>query len=242
MLIFNKVNQASIVMGTLAGLLLVGCGGSSSSSSDDMDPPPPPPPVTYAYQVTVTNLTHAQPMSPVAVVLHNEGQLWQIGESASNALEVMAESGDNSGLLSDAIAMASESGVGILAPGMSETISVSIVDTEPMMLSVATMLVNTNDAFTGVNAMALTNLPAGESISLTAGSYDAGTEKNSELMSSIPGPAGGGEGYNEMRDDVDFVAMHPGVVTSDDGLSTSVLTQAHRFDNPSLRISITRTE
>mgnify|MGYP001053875886 CR=1 FL=1 len=242
MLIFNKVNQASIVMGALAGLLLVGCGGSSYSSSDDMDPPPPPPPVTYAYQVTVTNLTHAQPMSPVAVVLHNEGQLWQIGESASNALEVMAESGDNSGLLSDAIAMASESGVGILAPGMSETISVSIVDTEPMMLSVATMLVNTNDAFTGVNAMALTNLPAGESISLTAGSYDAGTEKNSELMSSIPGPAGGGEGYNEMRDDVDFVAMHPGVVTSDDGLSTSVLTQAHRFDNPSLRISITRTE
>jgi hypothetical protein len=104
------------------------------------------------------------------------------------------------------------------------------------------MLVNTNDAFSGFNAMDIANLEVGESISLRTGSYDAGTEKNSESMASIPGPAAGGEGYNEARDDVDFVAMHPGVVSMDDGLMSSALTQAHRFDNPTLAITFTRTE
>ena len=104
------------------------------------------------------------------------------------------------------------------------------------------MLVNTNDAFTGVTAKDISNLAVNESISLLTSSYDSGTEKNSELMATIPGPAAGGEGYNEMRDDVDYVAMHPGVVTKDDGLAQSVLTQDHRFDNPTLSITITRVE
>lgn len=244
MISFNIKHPKSLLAVAFTTLVMAGCGGSSNNSNDDVvvTPPPPPPPVNYTYEVKVTNLTNAQPMSPVAVVLHNEGQLWQLGESASNALEVMAESGDNSNLLAESVVLASQSGAGILAPGSTETITVTLQDTMPMMMSIATMLVNTNDAFTGLNAMELTNLAVGESISLRSGSYDAGTEKNSELMSSIPGPAGGGEGYNEMRDDVDFVAMHPGVVSMDDGLSTSVLTQAHRFDNPTLSISVTRTE
>ena len=235
--------KKSIVVTAFASMILVGCGGDSDNNDDDMvTPPPPPPPVNYTYEISVINLTNAQPMSPVAVVLHDEGDLWQIGEMATNALEVMAESGDNSDLIAQDFVAASASGAGILMPGANETISVTIENMMPMKMSVATMLVNTNDAFTGFNGMAITDLAVGESISLTTGSYDAGTEKNSELMASIPGPAGGGEGYNEMRDDVDFVAMHPGVVTSDDGLTGSALTQAHRFDNPTLRISITRTE
>jgi hypothetical protein len=201
-----------------------------------------PTPVTYSYEVMVTNLTNAQPVSPVAVVLHDEGNVWQLGEMASNALEVLAESGDNSGLLAESFVMASASGEDVIMPGASETVSVSITDMMPSKLSVVTMLVNTNDAFSGFNAMDIANLEVGESISLRTGSYDAGTEKNTESMASIPGPAAGGEGYNEARDDVDFVAMHPGVVSMDDGLMSSALTQAHRFDNPTLAITFTRTE
>ena len=74
-----------------------------------------------------------------------------------------------------------------------------------MLLSAVTMLENTNDAFSGINAMNIMNLSVGESISMHLGSYDAGTEKNSEQKSTIPGPAAGGEGYNSNRDDVDFV-------------------------------------
>ena len=221
-----------LLLAALTSSLVVGC-----HHDDDDDKPK-----TYQYDVSVTNLTHAQPMSPVAVVLHNEGQLWQLGSSASVALENLAESGDNSAVLAEPMVLASSSGAGVIMPGTSETIAVSIEDTAPMMLSVATMLVNTNDAFTGINAMDVSSMAVDESISLTTRSYDAGTEKNSETMATIPGPAGGGEGFNAARDDVDFVAMHAGVVSVDDGLMLSVLTQAHRFDNPTLSITITRTE
>lgn len=202
----------------------------------------PAPPVVYSYQVSVQNLTYAQPISPVAAVLHNEGMLWQIGSSASEALETMAESGDNSGILATSAALASASGSGVVMPSMSETITVSVEDIMPMYISVATMLVNTNDAFSGLNAIDISGLAVEQSLTFKPGTYDAGTEKNSELMGTIPGPADGGEGFNSTRDDVDFVAMHPGVVTSDDGLTGSVLTQAHKFDNPTLSITITRME
>ena len=203
---------------------------------------PEPEPVVYSYEVTVSNLTYGQPLSPVAVILHDEGNFWQIGESASVALETLAESGDNTSFLAEDQVLSGQSGTGVIMPGMSETVEISLTDNQPDFISIATMLVNTNDAFSGVNAMNLTNLQVGESISLTTRSYDAGTEKNSELVATIPGPAssGAGEGFNEMRDDLDMVGMHAGVVSVDDGLSTSVLTQAHKFDNPTVHITINR--
>ena len=232
---------------TLTTLMLSACGGSSSTSKV-MPIEVPEPMITYSYQVTVTNLTYAQPMSPMAVLLHNEGQLWTIGEMASVPLENLAESGDNADVLAEPIVLSGQSGAGLLLPGMSEVVDVSYTFTDinnaPMMISLATMLVNTNDAFTGVNALAINNLAIGESISLTTSSYDSGTEKNSELMATIPGPAGGGsgEGFNAERDDIDKVAMHSGIVSVDDGLMMSALTQAHRFDNPTLAVMVTRME
>lgn len=221
------------------GILLVGCG-SDNDTPEMMIPIDPP--VNYEYRIDVVNLTTAQPMSPVAVMLHNEGRFWEIGMTASSALENLSESGNNTLILSEPIVIAQNSGTSALAPGMDESIVVSIEDTQPTYLSIATMLVNTNDAFTGVTALNISQLAINESISLTTSSYDAGTEQNSELAQTIPGPAASGEGYNEMRNDVDFVAMHPGVVSKDDGLTQSVLTQEHRFDNPTLSIVITRLE
>ncbi|WP_394174756.1 spondin domain-containing protein [Thalassotalea litorea] len=215
---------------------------SACHDDDDEGLMPEPEPMQYRYQVDVTNLTNAQPMSPFAVVLHNEGMLWNIGESANDAMENLAESGDNSQVLDLGVVLAGSSGADILMPGNTETIDVMVTDTAPMYLSAATMLVNTNDAFTGINALDISQLTANESISMVMGSYDAGTEKNSELAETIPGPAAGGEGYNAERDDVDFVSAHPGVVTMDDGLTQSVLTQAHRFDNPTIRVTVTRIE
>ena len=237
---FSPINVTSKRVLSVLGFALL----LSACSDNDSDPvvPPVTPPVTYTYEVSVTNLTNAQPLSPVAVILHNEGALFELGSSASVALETLAESGDNSEVLAQDMVLAGASGDGVVMPGMSQTVSVSLVDTQPMMLSTATMLVNTNDAFSGVNAMSLENMAVGESISMLTGSYDAGTESNSEMMATIPGPAAGGEGFNAERDDVDFIGMHSGVVSMDDGLAQSVLTQAHRFDNPTVAISITRME
>jgi hypothetical protein len=72
--------------------------------------------------------------------------------------------------------------------------------------------------------------------------YDAGTEANSEAKGTMPGPADGGEGFNASRDDVDFVHIHPGVISMYDGLADSVLGASHRFDNPVLAVTIMRTE
>ena len=225
-------------MSLAATLALSGCNGSDTAQ--ETIPAPAPSPVIYSYEVDVVNLTEGQPMSPMAVILHNDGMLWEIGEAASAGLEKLAESGDNLAILADSIVLSGKSGTGVVLPGASDKIMVSISNTLPMKFSLATMLVNTNDGFTGVNAMDISALMVGDSMTVTTHTYDAGTESNSELMATIPGPAAGGEGFNSERDDIDKITVHAGIVSKDDGLMQSVLTPANRFDNPTLMVTITR--
>ncbi len=224
----------------LATLLLAGCGGSSSSSSTPTPPPPPPPPTTYSYQVSVLNLTNGQPLSPVAVVLHADGNLWENGASASVALEKLAEGGDAADILAWENAVSNAATETPVGPGSVGEIAISTQDETALTLSLATMLVNTNDAFSGLNAVDLSGLSVGDSMTWTLSAYDAGTEANDEAAGTIPGPADMGEGYNAIRNDIDKVVRHPGVVSQHDGLTTSVLTEAHRFDNPVMRVTVTR--
>jgi hypothetical protein len=234
----NKLGTAAVV--TLA-IGLSACGDDEVIREVIVEVPAPvPDPVDVSYQITVTNLTNSQPLSPVAVVLHPSGNLWTVGGVPSVELERMAEGGDNSGLLT--LGMASASGSAAIGPGGKETISVTVQDVMDAKLTVATMLVNTNDAFSGLNAWDLSQLAVGDTWTTTAGVYDAGSEVNSEAAGTMPGPADGGEGFNAMRSDTGYVAMHPGVVSADDGLSSSVLTVEHKFDNPAIRIMVTRTE
>ncbi|QWV04622.1 spondin domain-containing protein [Pseudoalteromonas shioyasakiensis] len=219
---------------------LAACGDSDNDEVEVTDPVMPV--MSYEFTVQVTNLTNAQPLSPIAAIAHSEGMLWQIGEPASAALELMAEGGDNSELLATDFAMASSSAESPLPPGEQVTLMLSTEQLDSLKISLATMLVNTNDAFTGLNAIDVSSLAVNESLSRTSFAYDAGTEANSEAQGTIPGPADSGEGYNEMRDDINRVAMHPGVVSQDDGLTNSVLTSQHKFDNPVARIKITRTQ
>jgi len=242
------IKNQSLIKVTLASLMLATLTGCPFDDDDDdapvvVMPDPMPEPMEYSYDVTVTNLTYAQPMSPIAGILHQDNKFWEIGTAASNALEVMAEGGDNSDLTGLAEALVSTSTDGILAPGASATFSLTTTDMTASYLTVATMLVNTNDAFSGLTGMDLSSLAVDQSHAMNLGVYDAGTELNSEAMGTIPGPADSGTGYDSERNDIaDVVTMHQGIVSMDDGLSTSVLTQAHRFDNPALRITITRTK
>lgn len=230
-----------VSIATLVGLLAA-CGDDDDNNNDDMMTTEPPAPVVFKYQVSVTNLTHAQPFSPVAIVSHDEGQLWEIGQPASVALEKIAESGDSADLFQLDLVTSSAGGADIVMPGANEAIELEVQDNAPMYLSVVTMLVNTNDAYTGKTAINVSELAVGDSMSMNLPTYDAGTEANSEMEGTIPGPADSGEGYNATRDDVDRVSKHPGVVTMNDGLDTSVLSFSHRFDNPTMKVVITRTE
>jgi len=240
MIIFNKNLLFSLSSAAVLSLAISGC---DSNSDNDPEPPPPPPPVVFSFDVQVINLTNNQPLSPVVLIAHQTGNIWTINQSASVELELMAESGDNSSLTAVSFAMASSSGAGPIGPGGSETISLSINNSiASTFLSVATMLVNTNDAFTGIDQLDISQFSVGQSQMMNVAAYDAGTEANSEMMGTIPGPADGGEGMNTSRDDVDFVSRHSGVVTSDFGLTASILNESHRFDNPVAKIIITRTQ
>ncbi len=223
------------------GATLTACGDSDNNDVVVTDPVVEPP-MSYQFSIQVTNLTNAQPLSPIAAIAHTDGMLWQIGEPASAALELMAEGGDNSQLLAIDAALVASSSENPLPPGELITLMLTAEQLDSLKISLATMLVNTNDAFTGLNAIDVSSLAVDESLSRISFAYDAGTEANSEAAGTIPGPADSGEGYNEMRDDIDRVAMHPGVVSQDDGLTSSVLIGQHKFDNPIARITITRTQ
>jgi len=242
--------------GKLLRLLLLIAGSIGLYACDNSDdtaavqpPPPPPPPAMADFAVTVTNLTNAQPLSPVAVIGHSEGfSVFAVGSPASEGLEELAEGGANATLIAeadgDAAVVVTGSGAAPIGPAGSETVTISVLDSDRfgLLLSVSSMLVNTNDAFTGLNGVAVQAMAVGDVITLDAIAYDAGTEADTEMAIHIPGPAGGGEGFNAVRDDqADRVAMHAGVVSQDDGLASSDLSEQNRFDNPVARISIERT-
>ena len=236
----NSATKRKTLLATALILTLSACGHDDDKTVET--PTPPPAPVEYSYTVTLTNLTYAQPLSPLGVVLHADSKMWMIGEASTVALEKLAEGGDNADFIADSAALAANSGDGVVLPGTASTVEVSTTDRNATFFTAATMLVNTNDAFSGLTGVDISTMAIDDTTSWNLNVYDAGTEANTEMMGSIPGPADGGIGFDEARDDVDFVAYHSGVVSQDDGLSSSVLTQAHRFDNPAIKLTITRTK
>ncbi|MPW27563.1 hypothetical protein F9L16_00885 [Agarivorans sp. B2Z047] len=200
-------------------------------------------PDTLEYEVTIYNDTSAQPLSPAVVGIHSATiSLWSLGTSASVPLETMAEGGDASQLADmftdDNVAV---TGAGAIGPGAYETLMISASERSDMQLSLATMMVNTNDAFTGLNGIDIGGLMVGDSMTYSLPAYDAGTEQNSEAVGTIPGPADGGEGFNAARDDVmNKVSRHPGLVTQADD-PASVLLPDHRLSGTVGRVVITRT-
>ncbi len=239
-------------LGLLALLLLVASCGSDNTNSDsaalsNSAPSENEPASSMSYRISVSNITNSQPLSPLAVIVHSDNyRAWEVGLPASVALEVLAEGGDPGELVRTAAnnpeVLAAAKGVAPIPPGANETIDVTFVESnENIYLTVATMLVHTNDGFGGVNAEMLTRLNVGDSLTLMAPAFDAGTEINSENAASIPGPAVGGEGFNPAREDINFVHIHSGILSSQDGLNDSALAGAHRWDNPVLKIVVTRT-
>jgi len=217
-----------------AGLILSGC----HSDNDDT-----PPQNMESYKVIVKNLTFSQPMSPMVVSYHNEDTaLFMVGSMSTVGLEHLAEGGDNTSLLSELssndMVIDSLGGNGLILPGQSDNVTVE--GEAEKCISIATMLVNSNDAFTGRNCIDVSSLEVGETLMTSMPSYDAGTEANTEEASTIPGPAGGGEGFNALRDDRNFVSIHSGAITKDDGLATSALSQDHKWSHPTASVLIER--
>ncbi len=164
------------------------------------------------YEVTVTNLTKGQIFSPIVAASHNaQFNLYTLGEPASAALAAVAQDADYSGITallqasSDVNGMAM--GSGVILPGHSDTVMLPAMEKSDR-ISLAAMLVTTNDAFIGLagamaRAESMTNalVPA----------LDAGSEANSESCMHIPGPPCG---HAFMAPDMaaeGFIHVHNGI-------------------------------
>lgn len=164
------------------------------------------------YKVTITNITKGQSFTPILVATHKPRvAFFGLGDMASDELAAIAEGGniaplkdilDGSNFVSNTAA--SE---GLLGPG--ETV-VIMVDSRRAFkrLSFAAMLLPTNDTFVALNNIVL---PRHGKKVLYATAYDAGSETNDELCTSIPGPLCGGEPGSPNDEGEGFVYVSSGI-------------------------------
>jgi hypothetical protein len=164
------------------------------------------------YKVTITNLTPGQPLAPVMVATHRRGfSFFEAGDAPSDELARLAEAGDGQPMADklsemNVVEEATVSTTGLTQPGQSTTVMISArraVD----HISVAAMLGATNDAFFAIKDEAL---PSGRgTVTYLAPAYDAGSETNDELSSTVAGL--GGEGYSPNDSGEGFIHIHGGV-------------------------------
>lgn len=204
---------------------------------------------TRTYQVTIDNLTSGQPLSPGVVATHSgKVHAFQVGQSASEGIRLIAENGDPGtavgalGAHAEVFDAVSTGGpihrVG--GPGPSSlTVEVDAA-ANASFLSVAVMLICTNDGFTGVDAL---RLPGGfKAAEYLAAGYDAGTEANNEQSDHIVGAcgaigpvAGATDGDNFRVATAGRIAHHPNVQ------GANALTIAdHGWTDPVARITVRR--
>jgi hypothetical protein len=141
-------------------------------------------------RITLENLTRSQTLSPPVFVSHNDEAppLFKEGAKASFGLMRIAEEGNAGPLLSEVVTKRigdAFGGVGSatsVLPGQRRVLELEVTREFPK-ISGATMLVMTNDGFTGINGFAAYELREPQRMELMA--YDAGTERNNERKSHL---------------------------------------------------------
>lgn len=172
----------------------------------------------WTYEVTVTNITYSQQFTPLLLATHMPTiTFFTLGQPAIAPMVTLAEEGNIAPLRAvlDAspLVNATAAGNGLLDPGKSITFR---IQGNPWRdrLSLAAMLIPTNDAFVALNAVQLP-VPGWPEQRYVATAYDAGSEVNDELCTSIPGPffaeCGGSGGGAKVNGGEGFVHVHRGV-------------------------------
>lgn len=206
--------------------------------------------------VRIVNLTNGIYYTPLLVAVHPGGEnLFVTGQPASANLQAMAEGGSIAGLVADMQALGATIGEnpagGLLAPAASTNVDLNTDGTSNTHLSIVAMLLPTNDAFAGLNAVEIPT-EAGTYI-YNVNAYDAGTEANDELltgggmpgvpgMPADPGGLAGSGGTGAATADANSnVHIHRNTLgDTDNAAGTSDLdSRVHRWLNPVLRVVVT---
>jgi hypothetical protein len=197
------------------------------------------------WQVQITNVTPGQTFTPIMIATHyGESKVFELGSPASEELATLAEGGDT-GPLSDQLAprraVTSVRTIdGLLAPG--QTVETTLIGLPGQRLTVAAMLIPTNDTFFAIHDVFL---PLYGEAAVQALAYDAGSEGNDQNCAYIPGPRCGGAGESPMPSDSDegFVHVSNGFhdLGSMDDSGNEILKPAdYSWNNPVAIVSIRR--
>jgi len=191
------------------------------------------------YEITITNLTRGQIFSPPIVITHNRGfELFTLGDAASPELAAMAEEGDTTqliDLLDEHPGYNYAVSDGPVFPGETAVIEVTAAR-EALLVSMAGMLVTTNDGFFAARDLWL---PFRGKRIVEADAYDAGTEQNSEDCAFIPGPPCGSHNAHDPADAEGYVHIHAGIHGIGPDLEM-VDPAMHDWRNPVARITVRR--
>ncbi|NNE36028.1 MAG: hypothetical protein HKN13_12370 [Rhodothermales bacterium] len=201
------------------------------------------------YEVTIINMSHSQPFSPGVLVTHDaSASLFSGGSAASEGIRLIAENGDPS---TAAMALGGADGVSDVeatmapvhrkgGPGPDKLTAYITASDGARYLSLAAMLICTNDGFIGLDSVELPKGP--ETAVYFPGAYDAGTEANDELYTSVVDPCGGigpiavaPDGQNNRTATSDVVASHPGFTGAGD-----LDADAYNWRNKVARVTVKR--
>lgn len=221
------------------------------------------------YQITITNLTAGQPMSPPVVATHRVGgALWRLNRSASLGVKEIAENGNNGPLLDDLrqrrlrgrifdyvqltsspmlpgpLVPAGRPGSANFPRQITGRIRADL--RRAPRLSFVSMLVCTNDGFTGVDGVRLPTR-RGRSLTVRTVAYETRTERNTEVFADImppcqaligtPSPSGapGTAQSNPALAESGVIIPHAGIIGNAE-LDRSI----HGWGNPVAKIVIRR--
>jgi hypothetical protein len=195
------------------------------------------------YEITITNLTTGQPITPAVFAVHSgRHDLFRRGTAASNGLQQLAENGGVPVLAAEvasnpSISASTVVGTEPLHPGTSAS-NTLVVTGRANRFSLASMLVCTNDGFGGIDGKRLPS-KIGSERSYNAKAYDAGTETNTELFADLVPPCSSfvtGTGMtNPALAEGGTVQRHAGIAGVGD------LTGAHDWSGAVVKVTIERT-
>jgi hypothetical protein len=209
------------------------------------------------YEVTIELATGGQPLTPPLIATHEgDTDIFSVGQPASVGVQEIAENGNLAPLIAaleadPKVSHVVAAGAPLVPPEspmfgtFSDEVTLTIqAGPGARFLSFESMLICTNDGFTGIDRLRLPN-QVGDSLSVATASYDAGTEINTEDFADIVPPCqalmgvSSGEPGTGMSDPAlaegGVIHHHPGIEGGAD------LTQeVHGWTDPVTLVTITR--
>ncbi len=206
------------------------------------------------YKVTITNLTPGQPFTPPVLATHSRRTgVFSLGEESSAEVQAIAENGNNvplvTALSGDIYVSHVVEGTAPLVPannpgetpfGHTATFEIA-AHGHARYLSIVSMLICTNDGFTGIDSV---RLPARKRV-VYAVAYDARSEQNTEDFANMVPPCQGLIGVTS--DDMgtgmsDPLLAEDGVVIPHVGVlgGADMQPRVHAWSDPVAKIVIER--